>query len=53
MDAGAFAPITAVGLYTVDLGGLKEELRFRYEIAGASPECAVHLFVPAPSWRPE
>ena len=50
-NAGAFSAITAAGLYTLDIAGLKELVRLEYTVGGASWDCAVHLFVPAPSWR--
>ena len=50
--AGTFTAITATGLATKDVTGLKEELRLQYLFTGGSAGDFVHLVVPAPQWRP-
>jgi hypothetical protein len=52
-QAGAFKNITSTTMATKDITGLKEILRFKFSF-GASPMTSdgVHVFVPAPSWRP-
>ena len=50
-SAGAFSAITATGLATKDISGLKEELRIKFLPTGTDGE-AFHVIVPAPAWRP-
>ena len=50
-SAGSFAAITATGLATKDISGLKEELRISFLPTGTDGE-AFHVIVPAPAWRP-
>ena len=49
--AGAFSAITAVGVATKDLSGLKEELRFKFTMSGTDGH-GFNLLMPAPAWRP-
>jgi len=49
--AGAFTAITATGVATKDLSGLKEELRFAFTPTGTDGD-AFHVIVAAPAWRP-
>lgn len=51
-SAGAFASITGDGPFDVDLGGLKQIVRFRYSFTGGSSSDGVHFIMQAPSWRP-
>lgn len=50
-SAGAFTSITAVGVSTKDLTGLKEEIRFKFTMTGTDGH-AFNLLIPAPAWRP-
>jgi len=50
-DAGTFTGLTAVGIGTKDISALKELVRFKFVVAGAS-DTGVHVFVSPPSWRP-
>jgi hypothetical protein len=51
--AGVFSGITAVGLSTLDLSGLKEELRFSFTFSGTGGiGNFFRVFVPPPAWRP-
>ena len=49
--AGAFTAITALGVASKDLSGLKEEIRFMFTPTGTDGD-AFHLIVAAPAWRP-
>ena len=50
--AGTFANITATGVATKDITGLKEEIRISFTFTvGATPDF-VHIVIPAPAWRP-
>ena len=49
--AGTFTTITAVGAASQDVLGIKQIVRFKYELTG-SAEDGVHFIVQAPSWRP-
>ena len=53
-NLGVFDSITAVGAYSKDLTGIKEEVRFMYSFTGGTPAAtdAVHFLMQAPSWRP-
>ena len=50
-SAGAFTAITATGVYSKDISGLKEELRFKFTPTGTDGD-AFHVIVAAPAWRP-
>ena len=50
--AGAFAAITGDGAFSVDLGGLKQIVRFKYSFTGGSSSDGVHFLMQTPSWRP-
>ena len=50
-SAGAFTTITATGVATKDISGLKEELRFKFLPTGTDGE-AFHVVLPEPAWRP-
>ena len=49
--AGAFTAITATGVASKDISGLKEELRFNFTPTGTDGD-AFHVIVAAPAWRP-
>jgi len=49
--AGAFTSITATGVATKDLSGLKEEIRFSFVPTGTDGD-AFHVVVAMPAWRP-
>ena len=49
--AGAFSAITAPGVSTLDLGTLKEELRFKFTMTGTDGH-GFNMLVPEPAWRP-
>ena len=52
-DLGSFSAITATGSDQVDLTGIKQIVRFRYEFdAGDDATDAMHFIMQAPSWRP-
>ncbi len=52
--AGTFAGIGSVTPDTLDVSGLKEIVRFKYEFTGGSPVAsdAAHFLMQVPSWRP-
>ena len=49
--AGAFTAITALGVASKDISGLKEEVRFNFTPTGTDGD-AFHVVVTAPAWRP-
>lgn len=49
--AGAFTAITATGVASKDISGLKEELRFNFTPTGTDGD-AFHVVIAAPAWRP-
>jgi len=50
-SAGAFTSITATGVASKDVSGLKEECRFKYTPTGTDGD-AFYVIVAAPAWRP-
>jgi hypothetical protein len=50
--ADNFTAITATGLATKDISGLKEEIRFAFTFSAGSAGDFFHVIVPAPAWRP-
>lgn len=50
--AGTFTSITTTGVSTLDVTGIKEELRLKYAFSAGSAGDLVHLVVAAPAWRP-
>lgn len=42
----------AVGVNSVNLTGIKEEVRFAFTVNGANPDDTVYANVLAPAWRP-
>jgi hypothetical protein len=51
-DLVAFSNITAVGTSTKDVTGIKELARLKFTFTTTGADDAVHIIVPAPSWRP-
>src|SRR5210317_1293862 len=49
--AGAFTAITATGVASKDVSGLKEEVRFSFTPTGTDGD-AFHVVVAEPAWRP-
>ena len=49
--AGAFTAITATGVASKDVSGLKEEVRFNFTPTGTDGD-AFHVVVAEPAWRP-
>lgn len=49
---GTFDTLTAAGLGTKDLTGIKEQVRFKYVIGGTESYAAFHFIMLAPAWRP-
>lgn len=53
VNAGAFPVINAVSPVSLDVSGLKEEIRFELTFdQGDPPEAASHFLIQVPSWRP-
>jgi hypothetical protein len=51
--ASTFADFTAVDTKTLDVTGLKQIIRFKYEFdAGDASTVGVHFLMQAPTWRP-
>ncbi|MHC4952727.1 MAG: hypothetical protein ACYTGZ_02460, partial [Planctomycetota bacterium] len=50
-SAGAFTAITATGVASKDISGLKEECRFNFTATGTDGD-AFHVIVAEPAWRP-
>lgn len=50
--AGTFSNITATGVFTKEIQGLKEELRFSFVFSAGSQGNYVHFLLPAPMWLP-
>jgi hypothetical protein len=51
--AGTFADITTKNVFSLNLSGLKEEIRFKFTFgAGGVAGDFFHVLVPAPAWRP-
>ncbi len=51
-NVGTFGAITAAGVTTLDLTGLKEQLRFVYTITATNSYDGIHLNMLAPAWKP-
>jgi hypothetical protein len=52
-NAGTFPGITAVGVASLDVSGLKEEIRFSFTFGGTgTPGNFFRVFIPPPAWRP-
>jgi hypothetical protein len=49
---GSFTQLTAAGVGTKDLVGVKEQVRFSYLVGGAQAWSYVHFNMLAPAWRP-
>jgi hypothetical protein len=50
--AGTFASMTAAGLATLDVSGLKEEIRLAITVGGSAATNTVYAIVLPPMWRP-
>ena len=51
--AGTFSGITAVGVTTLDLSMLKEEIRYSFTYSGSGFRGDFfRVFIPPPAWRP-
>lgn len=50
--AGSFAAITATGVYSLNVTGLKEDVRISYAITATNQWEGFLLNLLAPSWRP-
>lgn len=51
--AGTFSNITTKDVFSLNLTGLKEEIRFKFTFgAGGAAGDFFHVLVPAPAWRP-
>ena len=48
---GTFSSITTVGVKMLDQGTLKEILRFKFDVAGASGNSGVCIELLGPQWR--
>ena len=52
-NAGTFSGITAVGVSSLDVASLKEEIRFAFTFSGSgAPGTFFRVFIPPPAWRP-
>jgi hypothetical protein len=51
-DLASFTAITATGVHTKDVSGLKEIVRLKYAFSSADPIDGVQFIVAAPAWRP-
>jgi len=52
-NAGTFSGITVLGLSTLDVASLKEEIRFSFTFSGVgSVGHFFRVFIPPPAWRP-
>ena len=49
---GSFTQIAAEGVGTKNLTGIKEQVRFKYTVGGATASSFVHFNMLAPAWRP-
>jgi hypothetical protein len=52
IPAGNFSTITTPGVYTLDVGPLKENVRLKVNVTGASNLNTVYANILAPMWRP-
>ena len=52
MLLGSFTQLTAAGVGTKDLTGIKEQVRFKYTVGGTQAYSFVHFNMLAPAWRP-
>lgn len=51
-SAGSFSSITSAGTATLDLSGLKEQLRFALTVAATNSWEGFYMLIAAPAWRP-
>jgi hypothetical protein len=48
--AALFPPIGASGVFSLQVGGLKELVRFKHTVAGPDSYSGMRVFTPAPQW---
>ncbi len=48
---GSGISATTTGVHTLEVAGIKEEVRLRFSVNGANPEDTVYANVLAPQWR--
>lgn len=48
----SFSTMTTTGIYNANGAAVKEQLRFKYTVAGANIYAGVHFNMLAPQWRP-
>ena len=51
--ADTFANISGVGIETLTVSALKEEIRLQFGFSGGNPSGFAHLVVTEPTWLPE
>ena len=49
--AGSFSTISTAAVHTVDLSGLKEEIRLKFTLTGTDGD-GCNMLVAEPAWRP-
>ncbi|MGE0190463.1 MAG: hypothetical protein AB7T63_00330 [Planctomycetota bacterium] len=49
---GSFTSMTATGVHTLDVSGLKEQIRLSFAVGGGVATNTVYANVTAPMWRP-
>jgi len=49
---GSFTQFAAAGVDIKNLTGIKEQVRFKYTVGGATASSFVHFNMLAPAWRP-
>lgn len=50
-DLASFTSITAIGISTKDVTGIKEMVRLKFTFTTTGADDAVHIIVPGPAWR--
>lgn len=50
--AGTFAVINTINVFTANISGIREEVRFSFAPTAANAWEGFYIFLPAPSWRP-
>jgi hypothetical protein len=49
---GSVISASAMGVHTLEVTGLREEVRLRFSVGGSNPTDTVYANVLAPQWRP-
>ncbi len=49
---GSAISVSTTGVHTLEVTGIKEEVRLRFSVGGADPSDTVYADVLAPQWRP-